>query len=803
MRLFKRNVESRKQGAFVPQAENLSQRGNYISNIVKKKYYNYYNIKHRVAVCKLDGIGNKLTYRAADRCIAKTFKFYTSHEVDGVETMQEQRARWIELNCDEILNKCITSMIRDGFVLLEPLYKNEKIDYNVYSEFEAPIQLWKRDADNKIIAYGINYTPKPRAIGSSALMLGYGGSNLKAVKKPLSPQDVIHCEYGETNLGLGMPLIEAAWDSIMKLHGASHQEMIDNRTIPTLHLTEDDYDEDESKAKGMLKMVANSDTDIARVWYHKVNKMTGLVSEYPRYAQESPSSNPGYNTRNKADGISTGDFGNIPKEWGRLTTVTGHSVNWFMGNRAGATVGSETDKLNDDEQEIIDFKQFEKLIRKILEWLASKDIIALPDVPYVIKYWKDWEAIELAEKTQKDLEAQGGLDQFGKPIKKGLEIDDQDNEQKRNELFWLRNLAIFTAIDKAHKENISHDMTYVWSSWIDMIGYDAKTDYLWMQVLSGQAYYKPAPLGEWSYIDWVDAGSLGGYYWDYLSQRDPPWQKASIPAHLLDNIVDIQNTETKKVAILDYQLIDSLDTAGSIRRLGHENDWSMGTGTSERILRMLKSLKKNATVHQKRFNTMTAEAFGNSIKENHPLLYDIGNGNIVEEYICPEAWKKAVNTVVPLGVYHNVEEDIPELPEWQIVGTAEVFGWDDDRGEDYVKYNYDYDKIDVIFERLKQFNWLTPILKEEGTSDISTAYYADIEIKWNDLLGKFVRVQTNIELISISFVPQGNCPGEVCSLTVVKNSVNEMQEFIANCIADGMDKDLCLKDAYYKFKAST
>lgn len=802
MKLFKKNVESRKQGALIPQNENLSQKGNYVSNIVKKKFYNYYNIKHRVAVCKLDPLAEKLTYKWADRCIAKTFKFYTSHEIDGVEIMEDIRAKWIELNCDEILNKCITPMVRDGFSLLQLLYKKETLDYNVFSEFESPVQLWQRDDDNKIIAYGVNYTPKPRAIGSSALMLGMGAANLKAVKFTLKPSDVIHTEYGETNLGLGVPLMEGAWDSIMKLHGASHQEMLNNRAIPTLHLTEDDYSEDQEKAKGMLKMVANSDSDIARVWYHKIAKMTGEVSEYPKFALESPTSNPGYSTTNTTDGISTGDFGNIPKEWARFTTVTGHSVNWFMGNRAGATVGSETDKMNDDEQEIVDFKQYEKLIRKILEWLETKDIITLPAEPFVIKYWKDWEAIELAEKKQSDLEKQGGLDQFGNPIKKDLEFDDQDNKQddKKN---YKKNEYIFNTIHEAYKSNISHDMTFVWSSWLDMIGYDAKTDYLWMQVLSGQAYYKPAPLGEWSYLDWVDAGSLGGYYWDYLSQRDPPWQKGSIPAYLLDNIVDIQNTETVKVPILDYQLIDKVDTRTKIQKLGRENDWSMGNGTADNIIKVLNSLKSKANKHQLRYNTMTAEAFGNSIKENHPLLYDIGNGVIVEEYICPESWKKNVGKIVPIGVYHNLEADVPELPDWQIVGKAEIFGWDSDRGEDYVKYNYDYDKIDSVFEKLHEFNWLTPILRDNNSSDISTAYYCDIEMKWNDTLQEPVRIQTNIELISISFVPRGNCPGEVCSLTIIKHNAKEMQSYIANCIGEGMDKDLCLKEAYYKFKAKT
>ncbi|KKN25006.1 hypothetical protein LCGC14_0889170 [marine sediment metagenome] len=761
---------------------------------------------------QLDAIAGKLTFGWADLCIGKTFKFYSSHEIDGVEIMQDIRAKWIELNADEIFGNSIPAMVADGFVLLDVHKKMKKevesLEYDIYGEFESPVQLWQRDKDANILMYGINFTPKPRAIGSSALMLGFGGNNYKAIKKEFTPKQLIHCEFGNNNYGLGIPLLEGTWDSIMKLALSSHQDMLDKRTVPTLHLTTDDYSTDQVKAKGMLKMVANSDADIARVWYHDIDKGTGVVSDYPKFAQESPTSNPQYNSsRNKAEGISTGDFGNVDKEWGRLTTKTGHSINWFMGNRAGAVVGSETDKLNDDEQEIIDFKKVECIIRKLLDKFVQLGLMTMPKEPFVIKYWKDWERIELAEKQKADLEAQQdkvwertGTDDSGKKV----EIDAQDNEMdpKKNQE-WKQNLGVFASLHSAKKENISHDMTFVWSSWIDMIGYDANTDMLYMKVLSGQAYKKPAPLGEWSYIDWVDAGSLGGYFWDYLSQRDPPWQLTSIPAHLLDNIVDIQNSETVKVPIMDYELIDSLDTETKIKHLGHKVDWSMGTGTATKVKNMLQLLKLNANNHQVRVNTMTAQAFGNSIKENHPLLYDIGNGVIVEEYICPDAWKKAVNTTVPLGVYHNLLEDIPELPDEQIVGTAEIFGWDDERGEDFVKYNFDYDKIGAVFENLKEFDWLSPTLKENGTSDISTAYYCDIEIKWNEALGKPIRVQTNIDLISISFVPRGNCPGEVCSLTVIKNNAIEMQAYINSCLEDGMEKGLCLKNAYNEFKTKT
>ncbi|GAH09125.1 unnamed protein product, partial [marine sediment metagenome] len=152
--------------------------------------------------------------------------------------------------------------------------------------------------------------------------------------------------------------------------------------------------------------------------------------------------------------------------------------------------------------------------------------------------------------------------------------------------------------------------------------------------------------------------------------------------------------------------------------------------------------------------------------------------------------------------YHNLDiNNTPELPEWQIVGEAEIFGWDDLEGEDYVKWNYDYDKIATVFNKLNQYDWLTPSLMDTGTSDISTAYYCDVEHRWNDKLNQVIRVQTNIELISISFVPRGNCPGEICSVMEVKRNMKEMQSYIKKCMDEGQEKSQCLASAYTKFKA--
>ena len=713
MKLFKKNVEVR-SNALIP-VEHTSKRGNYISNVIRKKYYNYYNINHRVAVCKMDAVAKRLTYIWAMIATTKTFKFYSSHEMNAVEVMEDIRAKWEELNCKEIFRKCIPPMVRDGYVLLELRNKGEALKYDVYGEYESAPTLWARGVKNIIHRYRIQYTPQPRGMGSSAPMLEIamkGIDNMRMINETRTPKQIIHMEYGEANYGLGSPLIEGAWDSIIKLALVSHQEMIDIRTVPELHLVEDDYDEEGTKAKDMINMVANSDEDTARIWYHE-KLANNEISEYPIF-QNNPltTTSSKYGSRNEKPGVSTGDYGNVSAEWTRLCTVTGHTINYFMGNRAGAVVGSETDKLADDEQETIDFSQVEVIIRKILEWLDAKGIINMPSKPFVIKYWKDWERIELWKDFEKEKEKEEEKD---KEKEMGTEpADQQDNKPE----------------DKKSNKSIQD----------------------------------------------IESSEV-----------------------VVDELANMSN----KVPILDYKLIDSIDTVGMIKKLGKKVNWSMGTGTATNIQNMLNELKRNTNKHQFRVNTMTAEAFGNSIKENYPLMYDIGGGVIVEEYICPDSWKKNVGKKVPLGVYHNIMGNIPELPDWQIIGDAEIFGWDDESGEDFVKYNYDYGKITSVFEHLAHFDWLTPSLKENGTSDISTAYYCDIEHRWNDSTKRFIRIQTNIQLISISFVPIGNCPGEVCSLKEIKKNANLMQTYIKNCIAEGIEKEKCLAKAYSKFKAKT
>ncbi|GAF70274.1 unnamed protein product, partial [marine sediment metagenome] len=221
MGIFRKNREVKQNVQTLSPMEHIM-RGNYVSEVIKKRYYNYYNINHRKAVCQIDAIGKRLTHDWAERATTKTFKYYSSHEVDGVEVMQEQRKQWVEMNCNEIFKGTIAYMVADGFVLFTLDKAKESIKYDVYGEFESSPMLWTREGKNKITNYKVQFTPNPRGVGGSSAVGGWVAKgtaidNMKAINESFLPKEIIHCEYGKPNWGLGMPLIEGAWDSIIKL----------------------------------------------------------------------------------------------------------------------------------------------------------------------------------------------------------------------------------------------------------------------------------------------------------------------------------------------------------------------------------------------------------------------------------------------------------------------------------------------------------------------------------------------------------------------------------------------------------
>lgn len=681
-------------------------RKNYIDLLMKNRMWDFYDVKHRVAVSEVDPAGKKITKDWAKRATTKTFKFYSSHETDSSEVMEEHRKRWNELGCNAILRKIIKFMTRDGFALFHPHVKGssdniEELDYDVYGEYECPQKLWDRDEKNKIVSYRIQYTPRPRFLEGyrQGQWRGHDMGKFKQVNEPLLPKECLHFERGEENWGLGDSRLEAAWDPISKLREESHMNMIKTRLVPTMYLTEDDWDDNHTKAKEILTMIYNADMDSARVWY-KDKLQDGTVSEYPKFTLESPAHR---KMDEESKSIRMADYGNVNNEWARLCLATGHTIHYFMGNRAGAVVGSEADVDQDIAAEIEEFSLYENVIKKLVKYFADKGLMPQPDDNFVVKYWKDWEHIETANKREEMMENQPDKETEPGEVESKDIVDSDKGGYKDNEMIEAKKQSFFASL------------------------------------------MAPKPL-----------------------------------------------------TVKNSNILRDLTSESKIKRLGKEVQWSMGSGTAQNIKNLIDNVKGNGHHKQHRVVTMNAEAFGNSIKEKHPLFYYGGDGVILEEYICAESWKANVGKTVPLGVYHDFWGDV-DLPEWQVVGDAEIFAWDDAEGEDYVKLNYDFEKIDAVFELLNEYDWLSKKLQEDKTADISTAYYCDIEERWSESLDRNVRVQVNIDVRSISFVPRGNCPGEVCTIKQVKNA-NQIADFVKDCVSQGKDREECIALAYEKFK---
>ena len=174
--------------------------------------------------------------------------------------------------------------------------------------------------------------------------------------------------------------------------------------------------------------------------------------------------------------------------------------------------------------------------------------------------------------------------------------------------------------------------------------------------------------------------------------------------------------------------------------------WGMKSGTTYKIKELVYELANYAT----RQNRVS---YGNSIKAGHPYNY---GGE--DEFICPRDYKKNTGKIVPLGIYHNLDKrGNIELPEYQVIGTHEVLGWDDELGQEIAKNEYDTDKIDLFFNTRNERNWIWEDYLSKGIEPpISGAYTCNVK-KYN---GK--NYQVNIDLKSMSFVPDGNCPLDIC-----------------------------------------
>jgi len=379
------------------------------------------------------------------------------------------------------------------------------------------------------------------------------------------------------------------------------------------------------------------------------------------------------------------------------------------------------------------------------------------------------------------------------------------------------------------RNNASMPMTPVMSSWIKSIGYDEGS--LYMEVhdptKKGITTYEYNPGDpEAHYMDWVDSGSKGGYWWDYIRDvYSPAFKHGKPPAYLETgygeglewteaektrefkiegepkkgligagytrepfriDVSKVKPKEEEKPAgfypaefepyyeyatptvpeepykppkwqpynpTYNEKFNEVLNSASALRRFAANistehapEGWHMRQDSPYRIKELVEELMKASI----RLNRVS---FGNSIKAGHPYNY---GGE--DEFICPKDYKQNIGKKVPLGIYHNLDiPGDPTLPEWQQIGWHEVLGWDDELGQEIAKNEYDEEKINAFFEKHNEENWIKPYLDAGQEPPISGAYTCNVK-KYN---GK--NFQVNIDLKSMSFVPDANCPWDICN----------------------------------------
>jgi hypothetical protein len=167
----------------------------------------------------------------------------------------------------------------------------------------------------------------------------------------------------------------------------------------------------------------------------------------------------------------------------------------------------------------------------------------------------------------------------------------------------------------------------------------------------------------------------------------------------------------------------------------------------------------------------------NGFSATNPFQY-LENGRLRVEYQCADSIRANVGKVVPMGVYHHLDDpNSTDVAEWQRVGTYEVKTFDENTKEDVAIIKVNKKAVAEFFKKKGDDDWITPMFNEGICPDISTAY--PCKVKWNE--EHRVYLQTDMDLTSVSFVPTGNCSSPYCTSDLVR--FNEAsKESIKECV---------------------
>jgi hypothetical protein len=834
----------------------------YQDPLVKGTYHDFWDNYSRKEVALNDAVGNRITMGFMKHVLQKLPKFVVNDEIQSEYIMDDVRQACELLNLKPKFITVGTNELVSGWclVLWDPIFSEEglqNLSCKIFGRDECHDRYWHRlhSPDkrkvNKIHRYDAIYIPRP--LGMEAI-----SRTLSEERYTLDPRDpnFQHLTMVDRNYGFGYSRLQPIWDAMTKLRERSNDEHFLKSLFMEVRYPQSwtatgkaqDYVTKARKATRRRGMATEA------VVNPQTNEDTGLPSVQFRPWGQGPQGN-------KVDVNQASAY--LDGEWLRLLVNLGYSQMWATGGNAGAAKeSSEVNLTQDDRADIAQFAVLEPSFKKILEKLTQLGVMDALGVSsesqelmlskkYRMQCWLTWEYNDKATLQQEQLDKQMEAEKRGTS-------DDRNAYEKSNKLNEPSNRYnswIETQFVKAYRENMNYPKTPVMSSWISDIASDEQ--YAYMETHQGYTYRKPKGDPEQTYRDWTDSGSKGGYFWDHLADRSPPWEripnfpsqldtgygedvfdpaadhKYKIEGSLEEGVIgagetrapfgiastaqqqtplfapddDMYNvttttapemapsvesvatpgyitdpgiTGTKKIGpgakrkpglsktrtpiipynptIYNEKFKSVLNSQSALLRFAktistdhNPTGWSMKRDTTYKIKELIAALANHAT----RVNRVS---YGNSIKAGHPYNY---GGE--DEFICVKDYKKNIGKIVPLGIYHNLDEkNTLELPNWQVIGTHEVLGWDDDLGGEIAKNDYDIDKINAFFETRQERNWIWDDFLSKGMEPpISGAYTCNVpKEKIND---KFW--QLNIDLVSMSFVPEGNCPWDVCNFT--------------------------------------
>lgn len=749
-----------------------------------------------------DPLIGALTLGWASMATSKTFKFYDNHSPNGQEIMPEWRQWWIANDLDELLKACIPHFCIDGRIILHPFITEQGLfDYEVFGSYECAPIYWERDPDNNILLYKINFIPMPE-------MTPHSGS-IKAVKKLLKPQQVLHITRGDWNYGIGRSRVLPCWDPAIKMRHGSHADFF-RRDVRFMVAVPEKW-----KQKRIKSFMDSFNTMLRgnrRAFVYKMEQSkdpSATPLGLPSFGFEPLAKTPA--PKPTAQSESGGQLLRDP-EWARYLAGCKLTENYFIGNQAGAVTGSETDLTRDFYTECEEFALLEPLIKAIINWFVMAGLIPEPPQDYVVKYWKDWEHIEMGQMMmQQEMQMQQSKLQL-------QDTPNRENKSLENNMAPLieykYNSDLSMELLYCIKMNKSMPMTPVMSSWIKGVGYQEGTLFFETHdqtASTGKYAYDITPEeAEMYYSEWVEAGSKGEYWWDEIRDKLSPARKVGrislpkmfgegeyqsrakemrefkmegdvssgtvgvgttaepFPIPASKPAMPIAYNPTSSEPIMEtiqqfkvktpYNITNSVMSIPEIMSTGKKLNWNMSKSTAYNIQDLL---KYNAENHHFRTNSFI---IGNPMDFDTILRYA---DNPTGELACKRAWKEIVAHDGDLVVY----DDLGHGGRAHKVGNYKYF-WSEEEDKPILIYDKEevFENVNKILVRLGQEDSMIGMKIANGMiPDISTEYYAGMEIHDG------VKYQVNFhdsnfepKFERIAIVNRGNCSEPNCTFKQVE-----------------------------------